>query len=223
MTDSIRQLKEKLAADNIRGLALDIDETLSDTNPHFFEHMLSFHRPPGMNKEEMIEKYRFVDQVPDWKTEEAHKYMEQTLHSNEFNENIALIKGADKAVQEVHIILPILAYITARPATVRNGTLKWLRRHNFPEAELITRPEQVSLENFNLNKNRWKAGDLDALYPQVSGIVDDNPTLVHELENLNYKGVLYLYGKGNEELKDHAHVVVCSTWQKVIESIKNQE
>lgn len=218
--DKTKQLKKKLAAENIRGLAIDIDETLSDTNPHWFEHMINFHRPKGMTKEEVIEKYRFVEDVPDWQTEEAKKYMEQTLHSNEFNEAIPLIEGANKAVKELNEIIPIAAYITARPATVRNGTIQWLKKHSFPEAELITRPEDIKIEDFNLNKNRWKAGVLNILYPEIRGIVDDNPILAHELGAINYQGTFYLYGKEGAEFEGHKNVIVCITWHEVLKSIK---
>ncbi len=205
----------------VSGLALDIDETLSDTNPHWFEHMVSFCRPEGLSKEEVMKKYRFVEDVPDWQTDEASKYMEQTLHSNEFNEAIPLIEGADKAVQEINKIIPIVAYITARPTTVTDGTIKWLKKHNFPEAELVTRPKDVVLEDFNLNKNKWKARILNTLYPEVLGIVDDNPLIVGELELLNYKGTIYLYGKETSEFKNHKQVVICPTWRDVFKSIKN--
>jgi len=222
MPEKISNLKRKLKDRGISGLALDIDETLSDTTPHWFDHMINFHKPEGFSREEIIKKYKFLEDVPEWQTEEAYKYMEQTLHSNEFNENIPLIEDAHKTVQEINKIIPIVAYITARPATVYGGTLKWLRKHNFPEAELITRPPEVSLEDFNLNKNKWKARVLEDLFPEILGIVDDNSILAHQLEALNYQGTLYLYGRQDEEFKNNEYLVVCPTWQDVLRSVKGK-
>jgi 5'(3')-deoxyribonucleotidase len=222
MEEKILKLKTELKNSGISGLALDIDETLSDTNPHWFEHMINFHRPEKLSKEELIQKYRFVEEVPEWQTDEASKYIEQTLHSNEFNETIPLIENADKAVQEINKIIPIVVYITARPATVIEGTLRWLKKHNFPEARLITRPENINLKDFNLNKNRWKAGVLNTLFPEVVGVVDDNFVLAHQLETINYHGTLYLYGREDNQFKNHKNVIVCPTWNSVLDNIKNK-
>lgn len=217
----VKELKNKLVTNKIAGLALDIDETLSDTNSHWFEHMFHFHAPSEMTKDELIKRYKSIESVPDWQTGEALKYVEKILHSNEFNETVPLIEGAVETVQEINKIAPIVAYITARPATVRDGTLKWLKKHGFPEATLITRPEKIEMTDFNLNKNRWKAKVLVDLYPEITGIVDDNSILAHELEALEYKGLLYLYGKESEEFNHHQNVVVCPTWKKALKSIRN--
>lgn len=222
MNEKILKLKSELKNRGIVGLALDIDETLSHTNHHWWEHMINFHKPEELSKEEMIEKYKFIDEVPEWQTEEANKFKEQTLHSNEFNETVPLIHDANKIVQEINKIIPIVAYITARPITVVDGTLKWLKKHNFPEAELITRPKDISLEDFNLNKNKWKAEVLNTLFPEVIGIVDDNSVLIHQLEALNYPGMLYFYGEETNQFKDDEHVIICPTWNNVLDKIKEK-
>lgn len=219
MEEKVIKLKKELKRRGVRGLALDIDETLSYTNTHWFEYMINFYQPETLTKEEIIAKYQFVEEVPDWQTEEARKYMEETLHSNDFNETIPLIENADKAVRDINKIIPIVAYITARPATVIEGTLKWFEKHNFPKAELITRPSKISLEDFNANKNRWKARVLEFLYPEVMGIVDDNKILANELEAIKYKGKLYLYGGEGKEFKNHDNLIVCPTWQDVLKAI----
>ena len=218
--DKVTKFKGKLKAQGLKGLALDIDETLSDTNTHWFEHMFKFHMPKDKTKEDILKEYKFVENVPEWKSEKASKYIEEILHSNKFNESAPLIKGADKFVNEINKIIPIVAYITARPETVLDGTKKWLKKHGFPEAELIVRPNNISLENFNLEKNRWKAGILKTLYPEVVGIVDDNVVLAHELEKVNYEGILYLYGAENNEFVGKRKVVVCSAWPDVLDAIQ---
>lgn len=218
----VAKFKDDLKTQGLKGLALDIDETLSDTNTHWVEHMFQFHVPENMTKEDVIGKYKFVEKVPEWQTEETSKHIEEMIHSNEFNESVPLIKGADKFVNEIHKIIPIVAYITARPETVVEGTLKWLKKHGFPEAELIVRSKYISLENFNLEKNRWKAGVLRDLFPEVVGIVDDNVLLAHELEKLNYEGTLYLYGSQVEAFDDKKGVVVCPAWPDVLDAIRSR-
>jgi hypothetical protein len=221
---SITEFKEKLSQENIRGLALDIDETLSDSNTHWFEHMYKFHAPDGFaSAEDVVRKFRFVENVPQWQTKDAIRYVEDTINSNEFNEAIPLLTGADKSVRDINKIIPIVAYITARPDSVREGTKRWLDKHNFPEAELITRPGVFDLKDFNLQKNVWKAGVLRDLYPEVLGIVDDNPLLVHELQKLEYEGFLYLYGGEAEEFTNQKNIFVCRTWPDVIRCIRGPD
>ena len=216
----VHAFKQDLQKKNLKGLALDIDETLSSTNNHWFEHMFKFHKLEGITIEEAIKRYKYVEEVPEWRVPETLEHMQQTVHSNEFNENLPIIEGADKTVREIDKLVPIIAYITARPVTVVDGTRKWLDNHKFPKAEIITRPEIVEYDDFNLHKNRWKAQALAILYPEVLGIVDDNVVLAHELERLDYKGRLFLYGSESEEFKNHKFVSVCSNWQSVLENIK---
>jgi 5'(3')-deoxyribonucleotidase len=215
----ISDLKDKFRSNNVKGLALDIDETLSDTHDYWFEHMFKFHSPKGIAREDILKSHHFIENVPEWQTAEAVAYIEEALHSNDFNESIPLIEGADKAVSEIHKTIPIVAYITARPDSVREGTFKWLNKHGFPVAELITRSENIDLNNYNVGKNAWKAKLLKSLYPEVIGIVDDNVVLAHELEKLNYEGVLYIYGKGSREFADRKNIIPCQTWTDVLRHI----
>ena len=221
MTEEIKAFKEKLAAAGVSGLALDIDDTLSESNVHWFEHMFKFHMPAGMTKEHILENYSFVELVPDWQTKEAMDYMQEILFSNEFNASIPLIEGADHAVRSVNQHVPIVAYITARQETVRPGTEKWLHKHTFPAAELIMRPSGISLNAADaVNRNMWKAQVLKYLYPQVAGIVDDNIGLAHQLESLGYEGMLYVYGKKTDEFNGNPRVIVCPTWADVLSHVK---
>lgn len=223
MDEQIQNLKNKLKKQDIKGLALDIDETLSDSNIHWFEHMFKFHMPENFTKAEIVEKYRFVEQVPGWSTEEAFEHMEKLLHSNEFNGTIPLIKDANHIINKINKFVPIVVYVTARPGTVASGTKKWLAEHNFPEAELITRSMDIKATKTDLmDRNVWKAEILALLYPEVIGIVDDNEGLAHELEAAHYQGMLYLYAKESEEFKNHRNVVVCPTWPDVLEKMEKE-
>lgn len=222
LTDKVTKLKDDLKTQGRKGLALDIDETLSDTNTHWVEHMFQFHVPENMTKEDVIGKYKFVEKVPEWQTQEAYELIQKMLHSNEFNENIPLIHGADRTVKEINKLIPIVAYITARPETVVDGTKKWLKKHGFPEAELVTRTGDINMDSFNKKKNEWKAGVLKILYPEIIGIVDDNSLLANELEKVNYEGTLYLYGSQSVAFEHKKGVVVCPVWPDVLDAIRGK-
>lgn len=218
-TDAVTELKDSLRTRRVRGLALDIDETLSDSNAHWFEHMFRHHPFDGMDRDAVIRNQRFVEDVPEWGTPEARAFIGDTLHSNEFQEDIPLVEGADEGVRSLHTAIPIVAYITARPVQVRAGTETWLRKHGFPDASLIMRDEKVNLESHSDQKNRWKIGVLQTLWPEVVGIVDDNMGLAHELERAGYEGTVFLYGPQHEVFKGHPRVAVCPTWPDVVRAV----
>lgn len=200
MEESVIQLKENLKKAGIRGIALDIDETLSDTGPHWWNHMLKFH-------------------VPGWQTEEAKKHISDALDSDEFNEAIALLHESNVMVNKLIKIVPVVAYITARPDNVRKGTENWLAKHGFPKAPVILRPTTSSMKGLE-TKNTWKAGVLKYLYPEIIGIVDDNAGLPSELAKENYEGKLFLYGLQTKEVnpKDYSFQIILSPdWNHVID------
>jgi 5'(3')-deoxyribonucleotidase len=219
--EEVKKLKAELESKNVHGLALDIDETLADTNVHWFDHLFEFQPLEGLNKKETVEQYKFIEHVPGWGNEEALAYMGELMHSNDFNESIPLIEDANHVVNKISKFIPVVAYITARPSAVKPATVRWLQKHGFPPADLIMRPEEVAVSKEDLlRRNKWKAQILVDLYPQVVGIIDDNLGLAHQLTELEYQGTLYLYGKETNEFEDSKHVVVCPTWQSVLKNIE---
>ena len=119
MDDKIKKLKREYKEKGLEGLALDIDETLSDSNIHWFEHMCKFNTPEGETPESMMEKFRFVEEVKEWQTKEAIEKAESFIHSHEFNESIPLIENSNSIVQKINNKIHISAYITARPKSVK--------------------------------------------------------------------------------------------------------
>ena len=65
--------------------------------------------------------------------------------------------------------------------------------------------------------NKWKAGILQELYPQIIGIIDDNAKLLEFLDK-DYKGMVFLYDHHNSD--SQLNVVPCTNWLKVFEEIK---
>lgn len=221
MTDQIDKLKAKLKEQGIQGLALDIDETLSDSHPVWFEHLYKFYVPKNMTREEAMEKYfDSIDHFPEWKTEEANAHIRKALHSNEFNEDIPLLAESNKMISELNKIIPVVAYITVRFDAVRPATERWLKTHGFPELEMIMNTPDVPFES----SSGWKASVLKALYPEVIGIVDDNIKLPDALAKLDYEGKVFLYGKQTRKLDPADYkfeLVISPTWDHVIDHFKN--
>jgi hypothetical protein len=198
------------------GLALDIDETLSSTNVHWFRSMINrFGNPEGLSAEKIAEKYRYAQRVPYWQTKEAEEWMEEKRHSNEMQMELPLIENANHTVEKINKIIPIVAYITIRPHTVEEGTKHWLLKHNFPEAQVIFRPKEVPFSE----GNKWKAKILQELYPKVIGIIDDNPELLTHLKT-NYKGTIFVYNM--EKINTSLHAIPCKDWKTTVNEVKKE-
>lgn len=214
INSSIQKFKKQLQQENIQGLVVDIDETLSQTKEYWIERMqIEFGNPEKLSVEEIIIKYRYTQHVPYWQTEEVHTWIDIQIHSNEIQELLPLIPESNTILQKIHRQIPVVAYLTSRPQSVIAGTQNWLQKHQFPEAEIIARPPEVSLDE----GNTWKASILEYLYPQVLGIIDDNPGLAEALPS-TYKGVLYVYKNIGIE-RDDIRIVQCATWQDILNAI----
>lgn len=215
MTKDIVRLKNKLMNNEIQGLALDIDETLSFTIGLLVEKlMIGVGNPENLSVREIIDKYRHTDNIPYWRTETADKIIHEVICSNEVQEELPLVENANKVVEQINKIIPIVAYITVRSESIRQGTQAWLNKHNFPKADLIMKPNNID----RLDGNKWKAEVLEYLHPQVVGIVDDNPGLTNFLSE-SYKGTIFLYDNIESKRKD-INIIPCKTWTDVDDAVK---
>jgi len=216
MLKEIYDLKRTLSEKNISGIALDIDETLSITVNWFAEKMLTkFGNPENLTVTELITKYKYTYNVPYWQHQEALDWVAEQIESNELQEQLPIIENANTYVNEINLHVPIVAYITNRPETVLSGTKNWLAKHNFSQAPIIARENYIP----HLVGTTWKATVLEFLYPQVKAIVDDNASLVKALSK-NYPGRVYLYDN-KESPRNDIDIVVCKTWQDVVNRIKD--
>lgn len=198
------------------GLALDVDETLSQTMSLWIEELSNlFGNPENLSSKEIIKKYRYTWNVPYWQTPEVNEWISDKVHDNELQKRLPLVPGALEYVNKINEIIPISAYITARPDTIITGTQEWLDNNGFPFAPVITRPIRFDRKK----SNKWKAGVLEYLQDKVLGIVDDNSGM---LEHFNdYKGTIFLYN--HDEVPDsNVKVYACPTWEKVFEKVKKE-
>ncbi|MFZ4632289.1 MAG: hypothetical protein ACOYL8_03780 [Patescibacteria group bacterium] len=197
-----------------QGLAVDIDETLSWTIGYWIEEMQNkFGNPENLTIKEMVEKYRYTQNVPYWQHEEALEWVDEKINSSETQENLPLIEGSSAYINRINQIIPIVAYITVRPEKVIEGTKNWLAKHNFPLAPVICRPNELD----HKNGNEWKAKILEELYPKVLGIIDDNAKLL-QFVNPNYKGRVFLYD--HHDNLGFPYAVACKDWLTVYNEVK---
>jgi hypothetical protein len=201
---------ERLKNSDVCGIALDIDETLAWTIGLWVERLIrDFGNPENLSVKDIAEKYKLFQNIPYWKDEVHWDFTRSFIESNDFQEDIPLIENCNDLVNEINKEIPVVAYITARPEMVGEGTLKWLKKHGFPDAPLILRPNNIS----NKDGSRWKAKVLEDLYPRVIGIIDDNPGFF-EFLSPKYKGTIFLY-KHSERFRDDLDVVACPKWSDV--------
>lgn len=207
--------KERLSKEHKSGLVLDIDETLSWTVGFWVKQLQEkFGNPENLSPKEIVKKYKYTQLVPYWQTKEALAWMENARENDALQESVPLIENANHIVQKINEIVPIVGYLTIRPRTVIEGTGKWLNKHDFPQADILARPADLP----TTEGNKWKASVLHFLYPQVLGIVDDNPAVVEHLP-INYKGTVYLFDS-EEAMEDGINVVPCKTWPDVHTQVK---
>ncbi len=209
----ILKFKSELRSEKKRGLALDIDETISYTLKYWGEYLIANHgNPENLTIDEIYLKYGYVNNY--WKSEEAIAWMQAAIHNDQIHEEFEPIENAPELVKQVDTIKPIVIYITNRPSSVKNGTTKWLIKHKFPNAPIFFKPDVV---NFG-SGGSWKADLLMNLYPEVEGFIDDSPHLLEEIPS-DYKGTIYYFAHDTSSRND-IKVIPCKTWKDVLKVIK---
>ncbi len=209
----LQSLKEKLRT-SPPGLALDIDDTLSQTWAYWGKEMLQrFGNPEGLTWEEIRHKYRRCENVPYWQTDEARAWMEASRRGGDYYEELERIHGSHECIYRIQEHLPIHLYLTARSIEMLDVTKAWLAKHGYPDVEVISRPLDVPYED----TYRWKSSVLMELYPSIVGIVDDDANLPSHVP-AEYPGVIYILGKETNDRND-IRVHHCPTWEDVHRAI----
>jgi len=198
-----------------KGLALDLDETLSDTALQFFIKLQEkFGNPDKLTPKQALQKYRYASKCPYYQIPPIEQWRFEQVNSSTFQEDLPLIRGADRYVKKIHQeIMPIKMYLTIRPECVIEGTQKWLDKHNFPKAPIITRPDTIQF----YEGHKWKAEQLQSLYPEIEGIVDDNASLIHALPK-HYQGKIFLFDHDTAP-KTNLTVIPCVDWPTVYQKL----
>ena len=191
---------------------MDIDETLAATNVAWFERLVElFGNPDGLPIPELVAKYHLGQNNPHWQSDDAKAWMQRQRDAPEAQDGLPLIPGAVEGVVELSKHTPVVGYLTVRPDSVNENTIAWLKGNGFPELPVVAKPAGVPFEE----GNKWKAESLHALWPEVIGIVDDNPK-VPTFAGSDYRGTIFLFGWA-EVKPEYAWSVPCSTWTAVVE------
>lgn len=213
---SIESLKTQLANHDRPGLALDIDDTLSVTGRHWFNAMKDLAGDPGLTYEEAVKTHAGrLQQLPAWKDHKGiDEWVRATLHRGEFYLELDVMERALERVREVHLHLPIHAYITMRPTSVIGQTVQWLKKHGFPDLPVLAQPPEFPLEQ----RHAWKAQAISQLYPEILGIVDDDPGVIDHLP-ADYPGTIFFFGRDTHPRQDK-RLIPCKNWDIVYEQVK---
>jgi hypothetical protein len=198
------------------GIALDIDDTLSQTLLYWIQGLQEkLGGLEDMSPAEIMKEIKHTRDVPEWNTPEAMEYITELCNEDSLQEVIPVVEGAIDGVQRINAIVPIVAYVTARPNTVINGTTKWLKRHGFPDAPLMTRPSSVSIPD----GMKWKAEKLIASYPHIQGIIDNDAKLAEYLPS-EYQGHFFLLSEASVLQKSSINLYVCPDWESVVQQVE---
>ncbi len=213
MDSDIVAFKKQLKDEGTKGLVIDLDETLAWTIQYMAGELAKLYgNPQNLSVEELRERIIARD-IPFWRLEEVREWGLQALESEEMAEEYPIIEGADKAVEKIDHVIPVVGYLTLRQTSVRNATKRWLKKYGFPDRPVITRPNDLKLEE----GMKWKADTLAYLYPQVIGLIDDTLDIFNYLPG-SYKGTIFLYGKADYPKSD-LNIVPCKTWDDVYRKV----
>jgi len=210
----------KETSGRLEGLALDIDDTLCATSLDLAEIVLkTFGNPEGLTAQELIEKYGHFKNVP-YFGEKIQKWIDKKIIDTFSNESLPAIENAAESIAQITKVVPISCYITGRPPSVKRETIGWLDKHDFPKKPINFQPEARLLRSWGIKDGcQWKARLLEYLYPQVEGIIDDNPDLIRYIKK-NYPGRIYLLS--SEKIQDNLlNLHLCRDWSCVVNQIQN--
>ncbi len=202
------------------GLALDIDETISDTLGTWIPLLLRHCGGPShLSPREIVTTYHHTRNVPEWQSAEAMALIDRLIHDDDLQTRIAPIEGAVEAVRQIGGIIPITVYVTTRPEIVRGGTQRWLRMHHFPDVPVIHRPSHVA----HLDGNTWKARELESHYPHIVGVIDNDPLLPASFSR-TYRGKVFVYNYPDTLDITHtlpkSHLFRCRDWEEVLSYVR---
>lgn len=195
-----------------RGLACDVDDTITVTSPRVHASLDRIfsrdHEDRDLTIEEMVRKYGFSGNVPQWQSYLAKKFQEGLVNDPKFYRSLPFIPGALESLTRLHERGLLSAYLPDRPGKAKAVTVHELRR--FPQVPLIPKPDGLTYED----NSAWKAEVLSGLYPAVPGIIDDDQQL-HERLPTDYPGVVLIFGAERVREPHGRHVYACKDWPAV--------
>ncbi len=204
------------------GLAIDIDDSLSETTAAFIERLSQDFPPPtGMHitVESAKRHYALNGEPIYWGgLPEARLLYKTMAYDPAFHRTFSPMKGAREGIQLLEEAGLVSCYVTARTDDMEQETREWLEEHGFPQKPIMLRDRTIA----DLHHTTWKAMVLERLYPIVSGALDDNTGIARHAERLQYRGKFFLFGPGSEEYESqNGNVIPIRDWQEAPEIILN--
>jgi 5'(3')-deoxyribonucleotidase len=200
LSGELKELEEKIK------LVCDIDEVLADSWSAHLEHLNSYF---GRNfTPDEVAPFGFVQNFPGWEDKEELQRITKILRQDpEFILSHQVIEGALKGIWNLTKIGQLLAYITTRPASTSQATLKWLETNGFPKAPVVCLPDEYLLTLFEWE---WKRRKIEEIRPDL--VIEDNIPLAEELT----VATIIIEGRHNRHVVvKGSHIIKVASWQEV--------
>ncbi|MEK7644327.1 MAG: hypothetical protein AAB390_03440 [Patescibacteria group bacterium] len=198
-----------------KGIALDIDDTLSNTLYRLVRQMRAlFGNPENLTTAEIIKKYHIIDYIPYWQTAEIIAWIKKTVDSDDANKDFPLMENAQRMVAKIDKSVNISCYLTLRRQEVISGTARWLKKHGFPDKPIICRPNDMEYND----GHDWKAKVLMA-NPSLLGLIDDNAKIIKHLSD-DYAGTIFLFRHKEYKNDSKIKIIPCKNWFVTLKEVK---
>ncbi|MBI2176493.1 hypothetical protein HYU40_04090 [Candidatus Woesearchaeota archaeon] len=216
-------LRQSFEATSLRGVGVDVDDTISATNLHWARQLIGvFGNPEGLRPEEIILKYGYVRKVPYWPKDDIERFVQECFAKKEPLLDYPVLDGALDGICAVKEVVPIAMYVSTRPDLVTGVTKLWLKRNAFPDAEVVCSPRTELLQSANIrDAGQWKAMLLEYLYPSVVGIIDDSEDIIRQLLP-SYKGSVFFLSKQPLQSTSGLELYNCPTWHDIPSAIRGR-
>lgn len=131
-------------------LAFDLDSTVFDNRPRQARIVREFgqargipllhacqatHFPTGFNMKAALRNCGLAEEEIDAVWDEARAFWMERFFTSDYCEDDDTIDGAAEFLHKVTRTGATLAYLTGRPEVMREGTIRAMRRHGYPEPD----------------------------------------------------------------------------------------
>ena len=196
------------------GLAIDIDDTLSETALTCCRLIgEKFGLPDNISVEKILQKYNQPTNVPNWRVnKEVVNWLKNELNNPEFIGSLPAVAGARESLAIISERVPVKAYISSRLTHLNECSVNWLKENGFPPAPVILREDSIRDPN-------WKIKHLLAQKMSVYGIIDDTLEAFSDLKS-DFKGKLFWLDRFNLLSQDiHHQVIRVKNWNEIKDQI----
>jgi len=161
-------------------LAIDIDDTICDTNVYWMNQYLQRHSINGATAETRLRSHGTVRKL---RIKAADAIVEELFSRSEAWMSMPPISRAAQTLSTHRNCIAL--YLSTRPEELEFVTNWWLRKHRFPERAIILRPRSVTQED----GDAWKAKYITQHQCEIDGIIDDSNEILTLLNDIGFEGM----------------------------------